>query len=137
MSKEIRPYATRLRSERSRLGLSQVQLALAGGLSKATQVAYEGDTHVPDLEYLDRIATAGADKIYLCTGIPEAEFVAQRFDWGLHNDIVLAIHEWAEDHDVRVPQGKLTDLIHLLYDEFVRTGTVEPEVLARALRLVA
>lgn len=117
--------------------LSQTQFALAGALSKTTQIGYESDAHVPDLEYVDRVESLGVDKILLCTGIREAEFVARHFDWQLHRDITLAILEWAAEREVQIPPAKLTDLIHLLYDEFITTRTIEPATLARALRLVA
>lgn len=137
MSSGKRPYAARLRSERARLGLSQAQLAAVSQLSKATQVGYEGDAYIPDLQYADRVEALGVDKIFLCTGTPTAQFVANNFDWNLHRDITLAIFEWAEERGVQVPPGKLTDLIHLLYEESITTRTVDPVTLARALRLVA
>lgn len=137
MNRIIRPYGSRLRAERTRLGLSQAQMATASGRSKATQVAYEADTHVPDLEYLDRVESLGVDKVFVCTGTPAAEFAAKSFDWNLHRDIVIAIFDWADERGVQVPPRKLTDLIHLLYEEFVATRTVDPATLARALRLVA
>jgi len=137
MSKENNPYAKRLRSERARLGLSQAQLAAAGGLSKATQVAYEGNLHVPDLEYAERVQAAGVDKIFLCSGQHEAEFVASRFDWELHREILRGIYGYADEQGLEIPPAKISDLVHLLYEQFVTTRTVEPEKLERALRLVA
>jgi transcriptional regulator with XRE-family HTH domain len=137
MSKENNPYAERLRSERGRLGLSQAQLAAAGGLSKATQVAYEGGLHVPDLEYADRVQMVGVDKIYLCTGQHEAAFVSDRFDWELHREILRGIYGYANEQGLEIPPEKISDLVHLLYEQFVTTREVEPEKLARALRLVA
>lgn len=135
--KEMRPYAQRLRSERARLQLAQAELAAAGSVSKTTQVGYENDAHVPDLEYVDEVAGLGVDKIFMCTGTPKIKFVAKEFDWELHRDITQAIFEWARQREVEIPPTKLSDLIHLLYEEFVATRTIEPSVLARALRLVA
>lgn len=137
MSKEIRPFAKRLRAERTRLNLSQAQLALAGNVSKTTQVGYESNAHVPDLEYLTRIESLGVDKIFLLSGLTKAAFVSKEFDWLLLAEIIEALSEWAEENNVRIPQHKSSDLLHLLYKQFVETRIVEPEVVARALRLVA
>ena len=137
MHLDSRPYAERLRKERARLGLAQVQVCAAGSLSKSTQVAYETDQRVPDLEYLDGIATLGVDKIFIVTGLPATDFAAKHFDWELHRKIISAICEFATEQGVSVPPSKQSDLIHLLYDEFSSNGKIEAATLARALRLVA
>jgi transcriptional regulator with XRE-family HTH domain len=137
MSKDIRPFAKRLRAERARLNLSQAQLAVSGNVSKTTQVGYESDSHVPDLEYLSRIESLGIDQTYLLFGIYKSNFVLKEFDWDLLADINEALNEWAEENNVRIPSHKFSDLLHLLYEQFIETRVIEPEVLARTLRLVA
>lgn len=137
MELDNKPYAERLKKERARLGLPQSQMCLAGGVSKSTQVAYECDQRVPDLEYLDRIATLGVDKVFITTGLSTTNFAAKHFDWELHRDIVSAIFDFAAEHGASIPPSKQSDLIHLLYDEFSTSGEIEPATLARALRLVA
>lgn len=137
MELDNKPYAERLKRERARLCLSQSQVCLAGGVSKSTQVAYECDQRVPDLEYLDRIAALGVDKVFITTGLSTTNFTAKHFDWDLHHEIVIAIYEFAAEHGVSIPPSKQSDLIHLLYDEFSASGEIEPAILARALRLVA
>ena len=137
MQVDSRPYAERLRKERARLGLSQAQICIAGGVSKSTQVAYESDQRVPDLEYLDGVATLGVDKVFVATGLATEKFAAKHFDWELHREIIASICEFATEHRVSIPPAKLADLIHLLYDEFSAAGKIESATLARALRLVA
>lgn len=137
MKVDTRPYAERLRKERARLGLPQAQICIAGGVSKSTQVAYESDQRVPDLEYLDGVATLGVDKVFVATGLDTEKFAAKYFDWELHREIVTAICEFATEHSVSIPPSKLSDLIHLLYDEFSAAGKIESSTLTRALRLVA
>jgi transcriptional regulator with XRE-family HTH domain len=137
MSKENRPYAKRLRAERIRLNLSQAELAGAGNVSKTTQVAYESNAHVPDMEYLTRIESLGVDKIFLLSGLSKATFVSKEFDWSLLAEIVEALIEWSEENNVQIPPHKFADLLHLLYEQFVETRIIEPAVLARTLRLVA
>lgn len=58
----------RLRSERERLGLSQVAFGEIGGVQKVAQINYEKDKRKPDAEYLAAIAVAGADVLYVVTG---------------------------------------------------------------------
>lgn len=137
MESDNRPYAERLRRERARLGLSQVQVCSAGGVSKSTQTAYESDQRVPDLQYLDGVSSLGVDKVFIAMGLSTTEFVAKHFDWELHREILMAIGEFADEHGVVIPASKLADLIHLLYEEFSTTGKIETDTLARALRLVA
>ena len=58
MNSNIKPFGQRLKAERLRLQLSQAQLADAGGVSKSTQVGYESNAYIPDLEYLARVGTS-------------------------------------------------------------------------------
>lgn len=51
----------RLKDERTRLRLSQTELALAAGVSKNTQINYEKDERTPDASYLIAIASVGVD----------------------------------------------------------------------------
>ena len=61
-------FGKRLRTERERLGLSQLSFAELGGVKRTTQHFYETGVSVPDLHYLDRIRAAGVDLAYLVLG---------------------------------------------------------------------
>lgn len=58
----------RLRSERERLGLNQVEFGALGGVKKLAQINYEKGERHPDSMYLAAIAAAGADVLYILTG---------------------------------------------------------------------
>lgn len=58
----------RLREERKRLGLNQVELGAVGGVKKLAQINYESGERQPDAGYLAAIAAAGADVRYILTG---------------------------------------------------------------------
>ncbi|MGC9368668.1 MAG: XRE family transcriptional regulator [Paracoccaceae bacterium] len=58
----------RLRSERERLGLSQAAFAALAGASKPSQVRYEKGERYPDGLYFQRIASKGADVLFILTG---------------------------------------------------------------------
>lgn len=58
----------RLREERERLGLNQVDFGAVGGVKKLAQINYEKGERHPDSAYLAAIAAAGADVLYILTG---------------------------------------------------------------------
>lgn len=58
----------RLREEREKLGQSQEQFGLIGGVKKLAQMNYEKGDRSPDANYLAAIAAAGADVRYILTG---------------------------------------------------------------------
>lgn len=62
----------RLKSERERLGMSQVAFAERGRVSKQSQQNYEANKRKPDSDYLRGIAEAGADVLYILTGTRNA-----------------------------------------------------------------
>lgn len=59
----------RLRAERKRLQLSQVELGRLAGVSKNTQMAYENGTSPITLDYLEKVAPHGVDITFVATGI--------------------------------------------------------------------
>jgi len=61
---------SRLRQERVRVGLTQRQLGLLGGVAANTQGFYEKDMRSPRADYLSRILEAGVDVVYILTGTP-------------------------------------------------------------------
>lgn len=59
---------SRLKKERTRLGLTQATMALLAGCTKRTQIYYEANERSPDSNYLSSIAEAGVDINYVLTG---------------------------------------------------------------------
>ncbi|WP_099139973.1 helix-turn-helix domain-containing protein [Xenorhabdus hominickii] len=68
-------FGNRIKEERKKLRLTQVQFASVGGVQPTTQVNYEKGTRTPDAEYLEKIAVAGCDVLYILTGnrTPQSE----------------------------------------------------------------
>lgn len=54
-------FGTRLKTERKRLQLTQVELAALGGLQKNAQIDYEKGESSPNADYLMKVAQAGVD----------------------------------------------------------------------------
>lgn len=130
-------FGERIRQERQRLGFSQAQVAQAAGLSKATQVGYEGGARAPDLRYLCYLGDLGFDTYFILTGTHEAEHIRSSIDWDLIQQIVAAVSSWCEAREVEIPTVKLVGLIHVFYDQFCKAGTVDTKALTNMLRLVS
>ena len=62
----------RLREERVRLGLSQTAFGELGGVTKKTQMLYEGGERAADSAYLAAVASSGVDVRYVVTGHRDA-----------------------------------------------------------------
>lgn len=62
-------FGARLKEERKRLKLSQVELAQIGGVQRLAQLQYEAEATAPTTRYLSAIATAGVDLSYLVLGL--------------------------------------------------------------------
>jgi len=62
----------RLREERLGLGFNQTDFAKIGAASKRSQVDWEKGASSPNADYLEAIAAAGADVLYILTGKREA-----------------------------------------------------------------
>lgn len=61
-------FSFRLREERERLELNQVEFGAIGGVKKLAQINYEKGAREPDASYLAAISTVGADVLYILTG---------------------------------------------------------------------
>lgn len=60
---------SRIKEERERLGFSQIDFAGYGSVKRGAQANYEADSRSPDAEYLQGIASRGADIQYIITGV--------------------------------------------------------------------
>ncbi len=61
-------FGDRLKQERSRLSLSQVEFAALGGVKQRAQFQYEKGMRRPNSDYLSALAASGVDIWYLLTG---------------------------------------------------------------------
>lgn len=61
-------FSDRLRQERERVGLSQAEMAEAGGVKKLAQHNYEKGDRTPTADYLQKLVGAGIDVPFLLTG---------------------------------------------------------------------
>lgn len=61
-------FFERLKTERKRLKLRQVDLAALAGVTAQSQIQYEKGRMRPGADYLGAIARAGVDVVYVLTG---------------------------------------------------------------------
>lgn len=118
----------RLKSERARVGLNQADFGAAGGVSKATQVAYESATTAPDAVYLTRLATQ-IDVPYVLTGVPSSVHAGVLLDWELMTRIAVQIRGLESKRGVQFSADKFTRLQRILYAASVPTGVVDRGLL--------
>ncbi|KUM45032.1 helix-turn-helix domain-containing protein [Pseudomonas sp. EpS/L25] len=65
---QARALGDRLRQERDRLQLTQDELGQLGGVNRNSQGKYEKGERNPDSVYLEAVAAAGVDVLYVLTG---------------------------------------------------------------------
>lgn len=129
---ESRLFGKSLKAERLRLGLNQTALAEVGGVSKATQVAYEAGSTRPDAEYLSRVADAGVDATWVLTG----RRAPLGIQWELLFEIRDLIDEWAAERGKPTPQAERDGLLRNLYAQFCSESCIDAEQVAATFRLV-
>lgn len=144
----------RLREERSRLGLSQAELGEAGGVQKQAQLKYEKGDRQPDALYLEAVAAAGVDVLYVLTGervaAPASAPAVTSYERatvvpltanehvGLTWRQILAIAvDELNAAGKRLPGEKLLELVDLLVAWQAEGAKVDAEKMRKQIRLVA
>ena len=142
----------RLREERIRLGLSQAQLGEIGGVQKQAQLKYEKGDRQPDARYLEAVAGAGVDVLYVLTGqrvatpapaitsyeratvtaLPANEHGG--LTW--RQILVIAVDE-LNAAGKRLPGEKLLELVDLLMAWQAEGAKVDANKMRAQIRLVA
>jgi transcriptional regulator with XRE-family HTH domain len=126
-----RDFGNRLRLERARLHLSQSAVALAAGIAKSTQVAYELGTRTPNIEYVHGLSALGFDVWHVLYGVRSERRASQVFNWDMLKEIHEAIRAWCERKELELTPGEEMDLAHALYDQFLADAVVELEAVDR------
>ena len=127
----------RLKSERSRLRLTQAELATRTGISGSTQIGYEQGVRTPGLSYLVALQQIGVDAWYVMFGTRAERRASEALDWELFADIQEAVVEWCRKKELELQQRKLLEVSRLLYEQFIADRAVQPDAVERILMLVA
>lgn len=116
----------RLKAARTSIGLKQIELAQAGGVSRATQMSYEAGTTEPTTEYLRNIQKTGIDISFVLFGIKTPESVAEASEWMMLHQAVEAIDDLFRLHRIHAPSNLRRRLVETLYDD-LRVATKDPK----------
>ena len=142
----------RLREERIRLGLSQAQLGEIGGVQKQAQLKYEKGDRQPDARYLEAVAGAGVDVLYVLTGRRMSAPVSPVTSYSLATvtplpanerngltwrQVLIAVIDEMTALKLRMPGTTLVELVDLLMLLQQEGRPLAPEVLRGHLKLVA
>lgn len=121
----------RLREAREAQGLSQKDLAAAGGVTRFTQAGYESEATDPNTAYLKSIQETGIDIHYILTGRPQ-EFTegtqapAPTINWerlrAAHEDVDFFCQRLAPS----CPSKYRWQMVAELYSSDVKLGTTAP-----------
>lgn len=131
------PIGARLREERQRLGLSQTDFGMLGGVSKTTQLMYESEDRCPDANYLSAVAIKGVDVLYVVQGTRIEQAVGEQINVTLLSEILEAIETWAQQRKKSTPPSLKAELASLFYQQFSREGSANAELMSRHMRLIA
>lgn len=110
----------RLKEARRRLGLSQIDLAEAGGVSRSAQINYESQITVPDTNYLERIQSTKVDLPFVLGGHRLVELLSpanneQSVDWPLVQQAYDDVAFFCERFAPNCPSSYRWELIAELY----------------------
>jgi len=129
---ESRLFGDCLRTERVRLKLNQTEFGALGGVSKATQVAYEANASEPQTTYLWKLAEAGVDTSWIVTG----KRAAKTTQWDLLFEIRDLVEEWAREQSDPPLQEQKDRLLRSLYNQFCANGRIEPSEVESTFRML-
>lgn len=116
--------ASRLHSERQRLGLTQDEFAEAGGIGKRAYCNYENGSRECGCEFLHRLAATGADVQFIVTGVYSANLSAVI---GLESD----------DRSEAVVQASLSKRAATLLENYERCTNPMKDALDNTVRAMA
>lgn len=130
-SQKYRPFGELIRAERQRLQLNQTEFAALGGVSKATQVAYEANSTEPQGSYFRRLHEAGVDTGWIITG----QHSPKGIQWPLLFEIRDLVEEWAQEQSAPPGLEQKDRLVRSLYNQFCATGQIDTEEVESTLRI--
>lgn len=134
---DVSTHASRLRSERKRLGFTQAKLAADCHVAKPTQIGYEQGLRKPDIEYLSRALEAGLDVHFLLSGVTDEEHVFEKVDWKLLAEIITGVVSWCERNDGRVLPGQWERVLRYFYKKYRAEKRVDFAEMDQVLGLAA
>ena len=128
-------FASRLKAERVRLRLSQIEVATSAGIAKPTQVAYEQGVRTPTIDYLLPLESLGFDVTYLLRGVRARRHASNDLDWKLLAEIHETVRNWCASKGLELTAGEEIEIAREFYDRFA-LEQVEAAAVDRVLNLI-
>lgn len=126
----------RLKSERSRLGLTQEQLSERLGVSRPTVAAYEAGRSPSDVRYLTQLGAIGADVIYVLTGRRSNQVAEDYLDWKIAGALMKEVELVAEEKGMRLTAAQRMGFVKFLYGKSVSAQSIDRKDVAGAVTLL-
>jgi transcriptional regulator with XRE-family HTH domain len=121
MGFEVMSTGDRIREERKRLALTQLEFARKAGVHRNTQIKYEADERRPDTSYIEAMSKIGVDTNYVLTGLQH----------GMHNEIDDVAFICALESGLVIDHATLASIVDAALDE--DTTTFDSNLLANEL----
>lgn len=112
--------------------LNQTEFGALGGVSKATQVAYEANATEPQASYFRRLHEGGVDTGWIITG----QRATKGPQWALLFEIRDLVEEWAKEQSTPPTQEQKDRLLRSLYNQFCSSGEIDREEVVSTFRIV-
>lgn len=118
---------SRMRAERTRLGLTQKALAEQIGSSRLTILSYESGKVLPGTEMLLLLNQAGIDIQFVLTGDTRVTVMKQR---ALFERAFLEISRQANEHQLKLTESEHLDKAWAVFDALYSAASVLKEHVA-------
>lgn len=128
-------FGTRLLRLRRAAGQSAERLAQQLGLHRNSIVAYESGAQEPSVAIVSALRETDMDWIYLLTGETQRDFVAERIDWKLVEEIWTKMETQLAASKQRVSIEKKFLVLRSVYSE--TKSRMNTDLLDRMLRVAA
>ena len=131
-------FKNRLAAERKRLGLKQLEVANALGISDSAYGMYERGISKMTVENLLILESHfGFDVSYIITGDIDAVAGGKLLDWALLETIHAMVADWATLNDLILSPEKQMKLLKVIYLHFASERALEKQRVYEILAIAA
>ena len=131
-------FKNRLAAERKRLGLKQLEVANALGISDSAYGMYERGISKMTVENLLTLESHfGFDVSYIITGDIDAVAGGKLLDWALLETIHAMVADWATLNDLILSPEKQMKLLKVIYLHFASERALEKQRVYEILAIAA
>lgn len=127
--------SNRLREERARLRISQVDAANRMSIPAVTYRTYETGRSAPSMNVYPKLRDAGFDADYVLTGRRVSQMIDEQVDWALIIEISQVILEWSARRTRALSPEEQASYLRLAYGWAEQKGAASiKEILQQMLK---